>query len=294
MAKLTAKQRAAVPAREVGLPEKARSEGAKKEPGNRSQAKLSEPRANRSTGALAGLAGLAWVGSVVYARRMGNGSGTMGMSLGIFSAMWIAMMTAMMLPAIAPVVAAHTRTIRTRRALRTALFVGAYLLVWAAVGIPMFGALRVVDHVVGGSDTIMRNIAVGVLIAVGLYLLSPRRARSLDNCRSLLVYPVAEASIKTAPQGDVRPGVKYGVACVACTWPLMTLFIAFGVMNIWAMFVLAAVIGGERLLPRGDVVARCAGVGCLLVAALVLVSPSAATALLPNTSSMSHMATPRM
>ena len=34
MAKLTAKQRAAVPAREFGLPEKARSDGAKKETGN--------------------------------------------------------------------------------------------------------------------------------------------------------------------------------------------------------------------------------------------------------------------
>jgi hypothetical protein len=34
MAKLTAKQRAAVPAREFGLPERARSDEAKKEPGN--------------------------------------------------------------------------------------------------------------------------------------------------------------------------------------------------------------------------------------------------------------------
>jgi len=34
MAKLTAKQRAAVPAREFGLPEKARTDAAKKEPGN--------------------------------------------------------------------------------------------------------------------------------------------------------------------------------------------------------------------------------------------------------------------
>ena len=65
----------------------------------------------------------------------------------------------------------------------------------------------------------------------------------------------------------------------------MALFIAFGVMNVWAMIGLAAVVIGEKVLPRGEAVGRLAGVTFLAVAVLVVASSSVADALVPRTGS---------
>ena len=245
-------------------------------------------RVTRSTMALLAFAALAWAGSIVYARRMGNGSGSMGVAFAAFLAMWAAMMTAMMLPALAPVASEYTRNVTSRRATRVGLVVVGYLLVWTAVGIPVYAALRVVDHVIGHPDTTMRNIAVGLVIAAGLYQLSPPKSRSLGRCRASLPKLSREADVED-PWRELKTGLHYGVACVACSWALMALFIAFGVMNVWAMVALAAVILCERLLPRGEVVAQWAGAACLVLAVLLLASPRTADALVPGLKSTSNM-----
>ncbi len=73
---------------------------------------------------------------------MGNGAGTMGMSLVAFVAMW----TAMMLPSMAPVAILWTRSILRQRwnavaYYRIALFVFGYLLAWAFAGVLAFFGL---------------------------------------------------------------------------------------------------------------------------------------------------------
>ncbi len=78
---------------------------------------------------------------------MGNGAGTMGMSLVAFVAMWTAMMAAMMLPSMAPVAILWTRSILRQRwnavaYYRIALFVFGYLLAWAFAGVLAFLDLR--------------------------------------------------------------------------------------------------------------------------------------------------------
>jgi hypothetical protein len=124
------------------------------------------------------VAALAWAGVIAFARHMGNGIGTMGMPLVEFLPMWALMMTAMMLPAVAPVAALVVRTIRSDRTRRLFLFVGGYLVVWTAAGIPAYFALRVVDDRVAESTTTMRTIAVVVLAAAGIYQLTPLKAVS--------------------------------------------------------------------------------------------------------------------
>jgi len=238
---------------------------------------------------LLALAALAWAGSVAYARHMGNGPGTMGMASGVFLAMWAAMMTAMMAPAVAPVATAYARTIPSHRAARLLLFVAGYLLVWAAVGIPVYGALRIVDHLVADSHVTTRSIAVVVLVVAGAYQLSPPKSRSLGRCRSELAQLAGDANVTGSPVRDLTEGLHHGLSCLACSWALMALFIAFGVMSVWAMVALAAVVVGERVLPRGQVVRQWTGAACLLLALLVLSSPSAANALVPSTSSNSNM-----
>jgi predicted metal-binding membrane protein len=217
----------------------------------------------------------------------------MGMALGEFEAMWALMMTAMMAPAVAPVASLYVRTITSDRVARLSLFIGGYLLVWALVGMPTYAVLRLVDHVAASGDMTIRDIAVGVLLAAGAYQLSPLKARCLRHCRSPLAQLLRYGNLK-GPLRDLKVALHHAGYCLGCCWALMGLFIAFGVMNVWAMLGLAAVVVSEKVLRRGEAIGRIAGAACLVLALLVLISPSVANALVPgvsrpSTGSMTHM-----
>ncbi len=92
--------------------------------------------ARRSTGALAitlGLAALAWVVALREMDGMDMGYATELGSAASFAVAWIAMMAAMMLPGAAAV---------TVRVARVVPFLATYLVVWAAVGVAVYAALR--------------------------------------------------------------------------------------------------------------------------------------------------------
>ena len=95
--------------------------------------------------AVAVLAAGAWGVTVMLARDMGNGPGTMGLALLPFLGLWVVMMAAMMLPSTAPVAVLWTRLISGAsagfgRVARLGLFLSGYLLTWAAVGAVAFAA----------------------------------------------------------------------------------------------------------------------------------------------------------
>jgi predicted metal-binding membrane protein len=239
---------------------------------------------------LIALAALAWAGVVAYARDMGNGPGSMGLPLWEFLPMWSVMMTAMMLLAVAPVASLYARTIKSKRVKRISLFVAGYLVAWAAAGIPTYALLRLVDRVTGHSDITIRSIAVVTLVAAGAYQLSPLKTRCLRHCRSPLAQLLHYGNMK-GPLRDLKVALHHAGYCLGCCWALMALFIAFGVMNVWAMLGLAALVVGEKALPRGETVGRIAGATFLTIALLVLASPSVADTLIPSvdTGTMTEM-----
>jgi predicted metal-binding membrane protein len=59
----------------------------------------------------------------------------------------------------------------------------------------------------------------------------------------------------------------------------MVLLAAFGVMNLWAMVVLAAVITAEKLAPVGRLVARAVGIASIVLAVAVFWVPALAPGL---------------
>jgi predicted metal-binding membrane protein len=191
------------------------------------------------------------------------------------------MMAAMMLPAVAPVAALYARTITSTRGKRISLFVSGYLIAWAAAGIPAYALLRLVDRVIGHSDVTMRSIAVGTLVVAGGYQLSPLKARCLRHCRSPLAQLLHYGNVK-GPLRDLKVALHHAGYCLGCCWALMALFIAFGVMSVWAMLGLAAVVVGEKALPRGETIGRVAGAAFLALGLLVLASPTVADALIPS------------
>lgn len=61
-------------------------------------------------------------------------TGTMGLGLVVFVAVWTLMMAAMMLPSVAPTASLYAKTVRSNRTVRIAALVAGYLAVWAAAG----------------------------------------------------------------------------------------------------------------------------------------------------------------
>ena len=67
--------------------------------------------------------------------------------------------------------------------------------------------------------------------------------------------------------GAVRMGVEHGAYCVGCCWLLMSLLFVVGVMNLVWVAALAGFVLLEKLVPRGEAVARISGIALLFFAA---------------------------
>jgi predicted metal-binding membrane protein len=222
--------------------------------------------------AVGALAAVAWVVTVVLARAMGNGPGTMGLALLPFLGLWMVMMAAMMLPSVAPVAVLWTRLISgaatgLARAARIALFLSGYLLAWAVAGVAAFAALAGTGRLLTASPAAAKWLGVAIFTAAGIYQFTPWKDWCLRRCRS----PIGALMYYLGFQGrgrDLRVGVHHGATCAGCCWGLMIVLIAVGVMNVAVMAALAAVIFAEKLWRHGKPFAQ--AVGVVLVAAGIL------------------------
>jgi predicted metal-binding membrane protein len=218
--------------------------------------------------AVAALAGVAWVVTILLARSMGNGPGTMGLALLPFLGLWLVMMSAMMLPSVAPVAVLWTRLISGAsagfgRVTRMSMFLGGYLLVWAAFGAVAFAALAGADRLLTASPTAAKWLGVAIFITAGIYQLTPWKDWCLRHCRSPIGALMYYLGFKGRSR-DARVGLHHGATCAGCCWGLMILLVAVGVMNVAVMAALAVVIFVEKLWRYGKPFGR--AVGVLLVA----------------------------
>lgn len=188
-------------------------------------------------------------------------------------AMWCTMMIAMMAPAAAPTIllyaGVHRHAVQQDRAqdlAPTGAFAAGYLLVWLAfsvaaaalqAGLQASGLLSVATM---GSQS--RWLSGAVLIAAGLYQLSPLQGVCLKHCRS----PAAFLSRHWRPgrRGALRLGARHGFYCLGCCWLLMALLFVSGVMNIAWIAALTLLVMAEKILQGGRWVARGAGVAMLI------------------------------
>ncbi|WP_086729390.1 DUF2182 domain-containing protein [Streptomyces carpinensis] len=240
------------------------------------------PVAVGRTAAPAGLllvaAAAAWVWVVTRWGGMPAMPGTMGLGLPAFLAVWTLMMAAMMLPATTSVAALYARTIVVHRAPRMVVFTVAYLLVWAAAGLPAYALSAGLGRAAALPATAGTAVAAVVFAVSGVYQLTPLKDRCLAKCRSPIGVMLRYASYPRRSR-DLRAGAHHGAFCLGCCWSLMTLLAAFGVMNLWAMVVLAAVITAEKLAPAGRVVARAVGIASIGLAVAVFWVPALAPGL---------------
>ncbi|CAN5326353.1 DUF2182 domain-containing protein [soil metagenome] len=214
----------------------------------------------------------AWLWVIAQWGGTGAMPGTMGLAAGPFVGMWTVMMAAMMLPAITPLASLYARSVSSRRTARLGLFATGYLAVWATAGLPAYALVVATGQAVGQHPLAGTAVAAAVFVANGVYQLSPWKDLCLAKCRSPLGLLLRYVSW-LGPLRDVRAGAHHGAFCLGCCWTLTALLAAFGVMNLWAMVGLTAVVATEKLVPFGVVFARLTGVVSLVLAVAVFWFP---------------------
>ncbi len=175
--------------------------------------------------------------------------------------MWWVMMIAMMIPSAAPMILLYARVFRHGQVcgqlpgaiVPTAFFAGGYLACWlgfSALATALQFALERFGHIDGMMMwSTNRWLTAGLLVAAGLYQLSPFKTVCLKHCRS----PADFLSRHWLPGrlGAFRLGFVHGVYCLGCCWALMLLLFAAGIMNLVWIAGLAIIVLLEKLAPSG-------------------------------------------
>jgi predicted metal-binding membrane protein len=216
------------------------------------------------------LAASAAIATLAVTLQMRNGPGTMGLGLAAFVGTWTLMMAAMMLPSISPSVPADTDKQHLRGARDVSAFVGGYLIVLAVTGIAAYPLAVIAGQISNRNTVVATGTAIGLCAVCAAYQLSPIKRRCLARCRQIPNRPGVSA---------LRQGLTNGGWCLACNWATMLVLFAFGLMNVAAMAVIAALVYAEIHLPRGSRISRLTAVIATVCATLVLLDPPLAPGL---------------
>ena len=237
---------------------------------------------NLILGSLLGLAAVAW-GLLIWQAAVTDEkmSLTMGMSAPLWIALWIAMMVAIMFPTAAPMIMMFAR-VHAKREERgqtfvpTWIFAGSYLLLWSVAGIGAFGAAVAGDELADQSIWVMDNaarIGGGVLVAAGLYQLSPLKSVCLNKCRSPMIFILN--SWRDGYVGSFRMGLEHGAYCLGCCWLLFVILFPLGMMNIAVLALITLLIFAEKSTAFGRQIAVLAAVALIVYGAIVVFVPDA-------------------
>lgn len=218
---------------------------------------------------------VAWAYLILLSVRMGDMHSPLAMPMTstwtrqdvvLMGTMWAVMMAGTMLPSAAPMISAYAATAGSNATgLRgsTPSFVAGYLAVWAGFGAVATAAqwvlhdLALVD--VMGSSTSDR-LGGALLIGAGAYQFTGLKNTCLRQCRSPLAFLLNEW--RDGRRGAIVMGVRHGAFCVGCCWALMALVFVLGVVNLWWIALITAVVLVEKVIPV-HVFTRLLGVGLL-------------------------------
>jgi predicted metal-binding membrane protein len=192
--------------------------------------------------------------------------------------MWAVMMVAMMLPSAAPMILMFTminrrRAEQQRPAVRTGIFVLAYVLVWggfsvlAAVAQWRLQAAALLSPMMVSTSPYLGG---GLLLAAGLFQWTPLKEACLIRCRSPLAFLMTEW--REGARGALVMGLRHGAYCVGCCWMLMALLFVAGVMNLAWIAAIALFVLVEKVAPGGRWISRSAGVVLAGAGILVVVT----------------------
>ena len=196
-----------------------------------------------------------------------------GRDLALMWTMWAVMMAAMMIPSAVLMVSAYSTTINAPNAKlhgSTPLFVVGYLAAWsgfaaiATVAQWLLHDAALVDAMGASKNAIFGGI---VLVGAGGYQFTSMKQACLTKCKTPLGFLLNEW--REGARGAAVMGLRHGTFCIGCCWALMSMLFVLGVMNLWWIAVVAAIVLLEKLVPS-TTLTRLLG-GALLIWGLALI-----------------------
>jgi predicted metal-binding membrane protein len=121
---------------------------------------------------------------------------------------------------------------------RSATFAGAYLGVWLVLAL---AALQVP----------WMSLGAYAAVAGGLYELTPLKRHFLERCRG-------------------THGFRHGLDCAGSSAGLMVAFFGLGLMSVWWMAAVAAVVFAQKVAPSGQRLAVPAGLALIAMGLIVI------------------------
>jgi len=205
--------------------------------------------------------------------------GGAGMSIGWMLAMWVVMMVAMMVPTAAPMTLFYARFRRGRRpddriVLPSSLFLLGYIVAWTVFSIAATALQVMLERTAVMSPMSMklesRFLGGAILVIAGVFQWTPWKNACLGRCRSPIGFFMTRW--RDGAGGSFFMGVHHGLSCLGCCWALMLLLFVLGTMNMLWIAALTALVLIEKVAPRGDLVARIAGVAMVAAGAWMIAS----------------------
>ena len=191
--------------------------------------------------------------------------------------MWAIMMVGMMVPSAAPSVMIYAAVARKAARDRTVVpptlvFVSGYIALWTLFCVLATLAQWGLDRAALLSPMMVTTspaIGSGLLIAAGVYQVTPIKHACLNHCRSPAHFLSRHWRAGTA--GAFRMGLQHGVFCLGCCWVLMGLLFVGGVMDLLWIASIATFVFAEKVIPLPDspMPARLTG-GAMILCGLIL------------------------
>ena len=186
-----------------------------------------------------------------------------------FFVIMVVMMIAMMLPSALPMILAFHgisrleagRPSKPADLLGTAIFVGAYFLVWGAfavVALYGLGALGLVGPLMGA----IVLVPAIVLLAAGAYQVTRAKEVCLTHCQSPMMFVMSHW--RSGRRGALRMGLHHAMYCLGCCWLFMLVLFVAGSMSLLWMGLVSVAIFAEKVGTRGVRLSR--GIGALFIA----------------------------
>ncbi len=241
-------------------------------------------------GGLAGIILLAWVYLFYLSTSMQSTNMGMDISMpsmqawgladtGLNFVMWVVMMVAMMTPSAMPMILMYRTLSQNKnkensRVSSTWLFLLGYLVTWAGFSavatLAQWGlhSAALLTPMISSASPVLGGV---LLIAAGIYQLTPLKDACLSHCRTPMGFLMTEW--RDGKLGPLVMGMRHGLYCVGCCWLLMALLFVGGVMNLVWVALMAAYILIEKVTPARLWVNRIAGIAVILWGVWLLVGP---------------------
>ena len=180
-------------------------------------------------------------------------------------------MIAMMLPSASPMILLYTALIRRTKKAKSIIrqvtsFICGYLLAWAAFSL-FAAALQSQLELRDWMSPMMMEatniyLAAGILIAAGVYQLTPLKTVCLEKCRQPASFLANYKN--TWVNSPLRIGLVHGFYCVGCCWFLMGLLFFGGIMNLYWIVGLIIFVAIEKLHEKGIIFGKILGGGAIV------------------------------